>query len=434
MRWGLPPRATFARTSGHRYWDGTQFVSVGANVPRIEDLNYLGYPGLKALLMQPPSTNALLYSRDLTNAYWAKTGCTLTTGQPSPSTDGNVAILVDQGASGGEVVLASDITSPNNDANWHFLYFIVKPSTNTARFHVKVTNGGVGGADGGVIFDATTGAVVQRTGTAFLAANYPYGGYGNVGSFLLANGWIWLWVGFKCVTDFSYKVGIQALTGANSGVNCQYYHWHAQHEDQWMTHPISTSGSVQSTTQEHYTCPINPPQGFVYGYEWVAPAILAYRFPSLSLLTGPTSDLQAGSNYAGAYWILDRNDITDGVYNQNVAVDMPDAVEFGWWGYQDFNDGRWPPRTIVRMMLKLSKNRFFAVNGVPPSAASIADKGDYLPVEPMNQERLGLWAAPGYTGYSYPMIGHFTRLFGTGQDRYLPPVGDRVVQKMSAYR
>jgi len=141
----------------------TAAVSVGpvANVPR---LDYLGST-CPRLLLEPQRTNLLQFSEQIDNAYWTKQDASITA-NTSVSPDGytNADSLIENSATAQHLAMRTAITITTATAYTASVYF--KANTRTRAAIQLAGTGFFDTANGLVIFNLSTGAIISQTGNA----------------------------------------------------------------------------------------------------------------------------------------------------------------------------------------------------------------------------------------------------------------------------
>ena len=90
----------FSRTTnGTRVNSDSLIEEVAIGVPRLDYTD----GGCPSLLLEPNSTNLITYSEDYSNAYWAKSGATVTSGFSAPSVDSPLGAFVLKSTGTGQI-------------------------------------------------------------------------------------------------------------------------------------------------------------------------------------------------------------------------------------------------------------------------------------------------------------------------------------------
>lgn len=211
----LDPRITFSRPSLATMYDSTGRLVYAPN-------------------------NLLLQSQTFNTASWSKFGSpnSVVTADATTAPDGTAtADLVAQGSGGGYI--GQSVTSIGGARNIFSCY--VKAGTGATRAMLYIGGGGVGGSDGGVRFDLTTGAFVSTFGTAVT-------GYGFVDA---GNGWWRFYVYFSTArNDPTFDCIVQFMDSTNSLVNISGYVWGAQAEA--VTYQTTPSTYNATTSAAYY--------------------------------------------------------------------------------------------------------------------------------------------------------------------------------------
>lgn len=137
---------TFARSTTGYYWNSTGVLTQAAiNAPRY-DYNPASPYRARGLLLERGATNFAVWSDDLTNAAWVKTGLTAAKTQTGPTAVANSATLLTATAANGTAIAA---LSGLADGNYNFL---------ASAFMKRITGSGAVSmtADGGATWTAVT--------------------------------------------------------------------------------------------------------------------------------------------------------------------------------------------------------------------------------------------------------------------------------------
>ena len=160
----------------------------------------------KGLLVEEQRVNIVLNSAAFDAASWAKLGSPVTTvtANNAISPDGTLnADKISQSTDG----ISQSITGAVSTTYTATVF--VKPDV-AARFLLYIAGGGVGGSDGGVRFNALTGAFIGTVGAA--VSSYS--------SSVLSNGWIRYSITFATGgADSTFDVVMQFLDASNSAVS-----------------------------------------------------------------------------------------------------------------------------------------------------------------------------------------------------------------------
>jgi hypothetical protein len=283
-----------------------QLLTAGTNQPRFEHNPITGES--LGLLVEEQRTNLLLYSSDLSNAYW--------------TTSGNAINLISNTIVAPDGTLTGDKISAANTTAQHYSYpasgTVVSAGTYTASIYAKageqtrLVSGIWGGSDYAMAqFDLTNGTILQEA-TAGMASITSVG-----------NGW------YRCTvtrtigattTYFSFGPNINANLTSTTGFFPSYtgnglngiYIWGAQLETAaFATSYIATTSATvtriaddANITGANLTSWFQPQQGSLY-------------FESSYLKSGTRSPFQIGSGFYSRYGFY-TSDSTLGYFDGTV--------------------------------------------------------------------------------------------------------------------
>ena len=241
----------FARTStATRVNQNGLIEEVLTGVPRLDYAD----GGCPSLLLEPASTNLITYSEDYSNAYWTKSGATVTSGFSAPSVDSPLgAFKLVEGTSNGQHKLQKanlTVSATSNTVS----YFIKKAERNK----VLVEFGGGGG--GTAVFDLSLGAIISESGVTAKIE-------------LISSDWYRCSVTFT-TTATSVYTSVYTLNDSNSNSyqgdgTSGVYIFGAQLEQGQATSYIKTEGTTISRTADSasksgISSLINSSQGVLY--------------------------------------------------------------------------------------------------------------------------------------------------------------------------
>ena len=214
------------------------------NVPRID---YTG-GGCPHILAEPQRTNLITYSEDFSNAYWIKSGASVTSGFTSPDGTDNAFKLVEDTSTGNHILSKSNFFTP--DGNTRDFSIFVKEGE---RRYIFITNVYTINNDiNCVVFDTRDGVFTNTNDPTYILSR-------NVTA--LENSWYR--IDFTNNTNTgaydNFFVGISS-SGTMSGASYTgdgtsgLYIWGAQTEvGSYPTSYIPTSGSTVTRNQDIFT-------------------------------------------------------------------------------------------------------------------------------------------------------------------------------------
>jgi hypothetical protein len=181
-------------------------VSVGmtANVPRLTYQN--GGGGCPSLLLEPQRTNLLFYSEQFDNAYWTKTGVTISA-NATTSPDGNLTAdkLVENSVNGNHFIWRSQSNFTPSVNYWHSWY--VKAGE---RYKVRIQDASY--SDFFASYNLNTGSLIDE-GTSTM---------GNTTITPLLNGWYRLTLASNQATTARYPCIILLPDNYTAGDGISY--------------------------------------------------------------------------------------------------------------------------------------------------------------------------------------------------------------------
>ena len=147
---------------------------VTTNVPR------LNYPlidgvvqGCPSLLLEPQRTNLIQYSEDFSNAYWTKSGSSVTSGQLSPSGDLSAFKLVENNSTGAHWIVVTSFVETSSSLNKTFSFYVKKGER---KFIGYVDTRFANGCE--AVFNLENETIVRTSGTLFINAKIENFGNG----------------------------------------------------------------------------------------------------------------------------------------------------------------------------------------------------------------------------------------------------------------
>jgi hypothetical protein len=231
----LDSRVTFTRTGN----TATVVNSSGLIAPINADLPRFDFDPTtlvcKGLLIEEARTNLSLYSEDLTNVLWIKTGSTISANAILAPSGSVVADKIVEDTSTGVHSISQFIPIPTTSYSFSFF------AKAAERSKISFAGGGFAGQGFAATFDLSNGTMFANTGGKATISPYPNGWYRCNVSFTASNGAI---IAFNLVTD----AGLGNYTGnGTSGV----YFWGAQVEvGAFATSYIPTVASTVTRTAD----------------------------------------------------------------------------------------------------------------------------------------------------------------------------------------
>lgn len=201
--------------------------------PRI-DYDAVNLGSSKGLLIEEQRTNLLLRASEINNAVWVKAGSPVAVVSPDDAIGPDGTLTADKVSQGsGDGYVFQSVTGSINTTYTFSVY--LKPDV-ASRVMLYIGGGGVGGADGGIRFNAFTGAFVSSAGTA------PSSYSSNV----LSNGWIRFSVTFTTgASDNTFDCTVMFLDASNARTNQSGWVYGAQLEaGSFATSYIPTAAST----------------------------------------------------------------------------------------------------------------------------------------------------------------------------------------------
>ena len=220
----------------------TEFIAreIQGDQPRLNyDISNGVVQSCPSLLLEGASTNLVAYSEDFSNAYWTKSGATVTSGFVSPDGTTNAYKLVEDSANSRHFINSTGFTTP--DTVYSASLFVKANGRNKIAFRENSITGNYAS------FNLSNGTVIATNG---VSASIE----------LKSNGWYR--INYQITSGSSYVLGIELLSDSytsgdpysnpyqgngSSGV----YIFGAQVESQsYPTSYIPTNGSSQTRAAE----------------------------------------------------------------------------------------------------------------------------------------------------------------------------------------
>lgn len=222
-------------------------VISATNTPRIDYST-----GAKAFLLEPQSTNLIPYSEDFSNAYWIKSGVTLTSNNAiSPDGSLNASLLKGDGVTSFPRVQST----VSGSGQISFSVFVKKELSDEVTIYISGTGIGGGGE---------TSSVFKYTFSTDSLSIVSGGGVDSSESTSFPNDWVRLTLNYTTTTITGLRIYSQYASASTDGV----YIWGAQLEQQsYATSYIPTSGASATRNQElcvDATPVINSEEGVLY--------------------------------------------------------------------------------------------------------------------------------------------------------------------------
>lgn len=255
----LPTGSSFSRSSAGKYFNATGDLVDGLTNAARFDRNpdpASGYASL-GLLIEPASTNSVVYSSNLGNAAWVKSFATVVTSASVPDPAGVSYSDVLEWSSPtftNMAYAASQTTVPTGGQTYSASVFVRK---DTARFvGMKIHESGSSYGYSGVVIDLDTGSVVGMSDP--WSGDYSL----NYGVQKLKNNWYRIWTNYlakggSTIQMYLYPVyhgGTVLSPVRDNTISGRTYFWGAQMElGETVTSYIATTASAASRAADVFS-------------------------------------------------------------------------------------------------------------------------------------------------------------------------------------
>lgn len=399
---------TFTRSGTALGWSGGKFNSYATNAPRYEDLDYIGLPGLRGLLIEGARTNLAQRSSEISDAYWTKANATVVADNGIAPDGTTAADLMYPSVNSTECHFKSPDISQTAAATQYVSSCYFKASGKHWAF--MVVEDVIGYA--GQMFDVTAGVLGVPVTVAGWTLNSAY--MQNIGG-----GW---WRCCMVVTTPAASVTVAVnnkIVDANGSAAIVVNGtdgllvWGNQLEKaaSFASSPIPTAGATATRNAE--TClrtVVLPAAGFTDLIEFVAPPA------ANSGVSEAVKSISSGAS-ANCYRVLIGSDGSLGAYIKIGGTDTAIISILSTGGVV------WGAR--YRLVVRVQAGAYAAwLNGGVKKAAG-SGTGTFDPTN-LTQERLGEDAGAGST-----LFGSIIRC-NASPTLWRPPLDDAQCQALSA--